>query len=63
MVRNGYSLLELKQLDIDEFYSYVEATFYTLEQAGEIKKGTHDKITGEDNTVDQLRFQLSKIKK
>ena len=63
MVKNGFSLLELRKLDIDEFYSYVKNAIYIGEQKGEIPRGTHSKVTGKDNTVNELRQQLFKIKK
>lgn len=63
MVKTGFSLHDLRKLDIDEFYSYVSNAIYLGEQKGEIARGTHSKITGKDNTVSELRQQLFKLKK
>lgn len=65
MVVNGFSLLDLRKLYIDEFYNYYQECIYALENMGKVKDGTYAKIKksnrerGED-TVNVLRKQLSK---
>lgn len=66
MVVNGFSLLELRKLYIDEFYDFYEHLFFTLEQTGKIKEGSHAKIAsktrgseaGAKETVSLLRKQM-----
>lgn len=67
MVICGFSLVELRKLYIDEFYEYYYETVFHKEMAGEVKKGSYDKIkrrnqTSEvaDNTVSLLRKQMFK---
>lgn len=63
MVTNGFSLLELRKLYIDELYVFYEELFYTLERFGKVKEGTYDKIVKSndaEHTVNQLRKQMFK---
>lgn len=61
MVSQGFSLLELRKLYLDEFFEYAQAIVYVLEQKGEMKEGASDRLTGSDNTVSQLRKQILKF--
>lgn len=66
MVVNGFSLLELRKLYLDEFHSYYAEMFYNLEQAEKAPEGTYAKIISDskevpaDYTVNQLRRQMFK---
>ncbi len=66
MVVNGFSLLELRKLFLDELYDYHDALFFTLEQTGVIKEGSYDKIHSRkkdvpvEDTINQLRKQMFK---
>lgn len=66
MVVSGFSLLELKKLYVDEFHDYYDELVYILEERGEVKKGTYDKIRkkgGAENvesTVNSLRSMMMK---
>lgn len=63
---NGFSLLDIRKLYLDELYDYNEHLFYNLEQTGRIKEGSYDKIVKKnksvkvEDTVNELRKQLSK---
>jgi len=64
---NGFSLLHLRKLYLDELYEFHDALFFMLEQTGKIKEGSYGKIksrTGEgvpvEDTVNQLRKQMFK---
>lgn len=66
MVINGFSLLELRKLYIDEFNQYHAELIFLLEKTGKAEVGSYDKIKSsnndiEDNTANELRSQLSKI--
>lgn len=64
MVVNGFSLLELRKLYIDELYFFYEELFYSLEKNGKVEVGTYDKIIGSNekqddvSVVNSLRTQL-----
>lgn len=66
MVMYGFSLLELRNLYIDELYFFYEELFYNLEKSGKVEEGTYDKIIGskrkqdDAEIVDSLRSQLFK---
>lgn len=66
MVINGFSLLELRKLYIDELYLYYEELFYSLEKMGKVEEGTYDNIISSnheektDNTIAKLREQMLK---
>ena len=62
MVNRGFSLRDLRKLYIDEFYEYAKNLIYILEKKGEIKEGTYSRLDGGDNTVNQLRSALKKLK-
>jgi hypothetical protein len=66
-VVNGFSLLELRKLYLDELYDFQEHLLYNLEQTGKIKEGTYDKIISRkkngvpvEDTINQLRKQMFK---
>jgi hypothetical protein len=61
MVRFGFSLADLRQLHIDEFFSFHECLLELLEREGLVKEGTVDKLRGADE-VSLLRKQVSKLK-
>lgn len=52
MVVRGFSLFDLRKLYLDELFEFYEELFYTLEQQGEVKEGTYDKIVLKDNEKD-----------
>lgn len=64
MVVNGFSLLELRKLYIDELYFFYEELFYSLEKTGKVEEGSYDKIRSSNNddsdeaTVSELKKQL-----
>jgi len=62
MVRFGFSLAEVRQLMIDEFFSFHKALISILESQGIVKEGTSDNIQDED-VVFSLKKQLRKLKK
>jgi hypothetical protein len=66
-VVNGFSLLEVRKLYLDEMYEYHEHLFFTLEKTGVFKEGTYDKMMSMKNksvpvedTINQLRKQMFK---
>lgn len=64
MVCNGFSLLEVRKLYFDEMFEYYKGIFNYLEQRGEAKAGTTEKLKSvdkPDEAVNQLRKQLFKI--
>lgn len=64
LVMNGFGLLEVRKLYIDELMDFNKYMFLVLEQRGEAKKGTFEKLDSmgrKDNTVSQLRQQIFKI--
>ena len=61
MVRYGFSLADIRQLYIDEFYAYFTELVESLERDGILKEGASDKVKGVSD-ADQLRRQLRKIK-
>lgn len=66
MVTNGFSLLEVRKLFIDELFEFYKQIIYILEKRGEFKEGTFDKLNGHTDSktvVNQLRASLSKLKK
>ena len=64
MVVNGFSLIDLRKLYIDELYKYYDETIFTLERLGKVKEGSYAKIKVSDDdssvqsTVDNLRTQM-----
>jgi len=60
MVRYGFSLAELRQLYIDELFSFLTELSKILEAEGILKKGSADIASGEDD-VNLLRKQLRNI--
>jgi len=62
MVTQGFSLLELRKLYIDELVEYYQQTILILEKRGELKEGSYNKLkdNGEDAkvVVNQLRKSL-----
>jgi hypothetical protein len=66
-VVNGFSLLEVRKLYLDEMYEYQDHLFFVLEQTGAVKEGTYDKIMSStkkdipvEDTINQLRKQMFK---
>ena len=64
---NGFSLLEVRKLYLDEMYDFHDHLFYVLEQTGQIKEGTYDKLMSRkkkdipvEDTLNQLRRQMFK---
>ena len=60
MVRYGFSLWEVRNLYVDEFYSYFEALAEHLESEGIVKEGFADRVKGKTD-VDVMRKQLKKF--
>lgn len=67
LVVNGFSLLEIRKLYLDEMYDYHEHLIFILEQTGQVKEGSYDKIVGSkkkdipvEDTLNQLRKQMFK---
>ena len=67
LVVNGFSLLHVRKLYLDELYDFHDHLFFVLEQTGKIKEGSYAKIksrTGEgvpvEDTVNELRKQMFK---
>ena len=58
----GFSLLELRKLTLDEFYSFYFRLQDVFVDKGLIDEEEANTIPNEENTVNQLRQQLSKIK-
>lgn len=64
MVVNGFSLLELRKLFLDELYEFYEALFFNLEKMGRVKEGSYDKMMSSnggaeaESTVNLLRKQM-----
>lgn len=65
MVTNGFSLLELRQLYIDELYFFYDELIFNLEKDGKLKEGSYAKIksvsdasTNAKETVNLLRKQM-----
>lgn len=57
MVKHNFSLLELRNMYIDEFMLYYLELVYVLEEGGELKEGTYEQIRlgiEEDDSVDKL---------
>lgn len=58
MVKNGFSLLDVKQLYIDELFDYYGELVYILEQAKELPEGSYEDytadITGEDKSIEKM---------
>jgi len=60
----GFSLNEVRKLYLDEMFEFYKYAFFVLENRGEAKKGTYERMSGAgkvENTVNQLRSQLFKI--
>lgn len=66
MVLNGFSILEVRKLYLDEFYEYYRETYYNLEVMGKIKKGSYSKLTSRQkapdpkDTVKKIKSQIFK---
>jgi hypothetical protein len=66
MVVNGFSLLELRKLYIDELFNFHQELIYSLEQMGKLKEGSYAKIvsSNKENTAEEtvklLRKQMFK---
>lgn len=63
MVINGFSLLEVRKLYLDEFLQYTNSVIYYKEKSGEYKAGTYEKVRGRGgNEVASLKKQLFNLK-
>lgn len=54
MVRNGFSILELKKLYIDEFFNYYYELVHSLESSKELPEGSYDKAQGIDRSSEKM---------
>jgi len=54
MVKNGFSLLDIKKLYIDEFFNYYYELVYSLEQSKQLPEGSYDKVQGIDRSSEKL---------
>lgn len=52
MVSNGFSLLELRKLYIDELFIFHDELFFTLERMGKVEKGTYAKINTTNKDIE-----------
>jgi hypothetical protein len=62
MVVYGFSLLELRKLYLDELDDFYKSLIKVLQQKGEVKEGSYEKLEDSD-TVSDLRRQLFKVNK
>lgn len=63
MVRYGFALSDLRQLYIDEFFAYFEELVCLLEKEGVLKEGSSSAFKSDTETVNELRRQISKLKR
>lgn len=63
MVRYGFALSDLRQLYIDEFFSYFEELVCWLEKEGVLREGASGAFKEEGETVNELRKQIRKLKR
>jgi hypothetical protein len=54
MTRQGFGLLELKKLYVDELFSYYNELVYSLEKSKELPEGSYDKVRGIDRSGEKL---------
>lgn len=62
LVTKGFSLRDVKSLYVDEFREYYNELLYVLEQSGEIKEGSYDKMKGIDHTQEEFQKLISMFK-
>jgi len=58
-VNNGFSLLEIRKLYIDEFFQFYFELVHLLEKKGELKEGAYDKVQGIDRSAENFRKMFS----
>jgi len=61
----GFALLDVRKLYLDEMLEYYKHILYYLEKKGELKAGTYEKaknVNSTESTVNQLRKQIFKAK-
>lgn len=64
LVINGFGLLEIRKLYLDELLSFYNALVYIKEKQGEVKEGTHASLKSQgSNDVESLKSQLFNIQK
>jgi hypothetical protein len=61
MVRNNFSLLELRKLYLDEFFSYYNELVYHMEQAKELPENSYEKVLGIDNSAQRIEDFFNKM--
>lgn len=61
MVKNNFSLLELRKLYLDEFFSFYNELVYHMEQAKELPENSYDKVRGVDNSAQRVDEFFSKL--
>lgn len=54
MVKNGYSLLEVRKLYLDELFTFYYETVKYLEDSGQLKENTYDKVRGVDTSAERF---------
>lgn len=62
MVRQGFSLYELKKLYVDEFFYYYYELVHSLELAKELPDGSYDKARGIDRSSEKLDNFFGQLK-
>ena len=61
---NGFSLLEIRKLYIDEFFEFNTCLVYLKEKSGEIKEGTYKSLKGnKEGDIVSLKNQIFSIQK
>lgn len=63
MVQKGFSLSDVQALYIDELVLYYAELIYVLEESGQVKEGTYEKVSLEinDDSIDKA-FNFFKAK-
>ena len=54
MIKNGFDLLDIKKLYIDEFFNYYYELVYSLEQSKQLPEGSYDRVQGIDRSSEKL---------
>lgn len=62
LIKNGFTLSELRQMYIDEYITYYNELIHNLEMVGEVKEGTYLEMTKEDNSGEVLENLYNQIK-
>ena len=60
---NGFGLLEIRKLYLDEYLHFYDSLIVIKEKQGELKEGTSNRlhIKGGEETINDLKKQLFKI--